>query len=209
MLWATSSLSALIYWGLSLRDGHSWGRSAVKGLALVPLVALALWQDAPLVALALALCSLGDVALSRPGDGAFLGGLVAFALGHLGWIMVFALRLGLDARYLAEPLAIGLLAGLAVLIVGVSRMIIPRAGALRLPVALYIGVIAAMSATAFATGAGLITAGAMLFALSDALLGLQAFFLTTGTRLERLANALIWPLYWSAIALLTLGALAA
>ena len=134
MLWAISSVSALIYWALTLRAGHSWGRSAVKGMALLPLVTLALWQDAPLVALALALCSLGDVILSRPGEGAFLAGLVAFALGHLGWIVVFANRPGLEAHRLNDPLAIVLLAGLAVLIVVVARRILPRAGALRLPV---------------------------------------------------------------------------
>ncbi|MEW9919014.1 lysoplasmalogenase family protein [Marimonas sp. MJW-29] len=209
MLWAASGVAALIYWGLSLREGHSWGRSAVKGLALLPLVALALGQDAPLVALALALCSLGDVTLSRPGQAAFLGGLVAFALGHLGWIAVFAFRLGLSTGDLATPVAALLLTGLALLIAAMSRLILPRAGALRLPVAVYTAVIAAMSVTAFATGEARVMAGAVLFAFSDALLGLQTFVLIAGTRPERLANALIWPLYWSAIALLTLGALAA
>lgn len=207
MLWAASGLAALIYWGLSLRDGHSWARSAVKGLALIPLVASALWQGAPLMALALALCSLGDVILSRPGQGAFLGGLVAFALGHLGWIAVFVISLAPDVSHLTSPLAIVLLVGLTVMIVAMARLILPRAGALRLPVTVYIAVIAAMSAVGFATGQHLIKAGALFFALSDALLGLQTFVLTAGTRRERLANALIWPLYWSAIALLTIGTL--
>ena len=58
MAWAVSGLAALIYWGLSLRPGHSWARSVVKGLAVLPLVPLALGQGAPVVALALTLWAL-------------------------------------------------------------------------------------------------------------------------------------------------------
>ena len=206
MLLALAGLAALVYWALTLRVGHSWARTGIKGLALLPLVVIALEQQAPLVALALALSSLGDMVLSRPGERAFLGGLVAFALGHLAWIAVFVWRLGVSAAPL--DLYWPLLAVLAALIVMMARILLPRAGALKVPVAVYILVIAAMSVTGVATGLGWIIAGAMLFAASDTLLGLQTFALTHASRAERLANALIWPLYWGAIVLMTMGALA-
>ena len=204
MLWAVAGLAALIYWVLSLRPGHQWVRTAVKGLAVLPLVPMALTHGAPLVALALFLCSLGDIVLSRPGERAFLGGLVAFALGHLGWIAVFV-TLGVSAA----PFAIfwPLLVTLAVLISVMIRLLLPRAGQLWGPVTAYIAVIAAMSVMAIATDNHRIIAGAVLFALSDTLLGMQTFVLTGGSPAERIANALIWPLYWTAIALMTVGAL--
>ena len=100
-----------------------------------------------------------------------------------------------------------LLAGLAALVIVMFRLLPPRAGALKAPVMGYIAVIAAMSVLAFATGNNWIIAGAVCFALSDTLLGLQTFVLTQTSPRERLANALIWPLYWAAIVLLTHGVL--
>jgi len=206
--WWVASGAALVYWVLSLRDGHGWLRRGIKGLAVAPLALMALTQGAPLVALALALCSLGDVVLSRPGQGAFLGGLIAFALGHIAWIVVFIAKFTVSPALLSDPVRLALLGALAVLAVFMARLLIPRAGTLKGPVAIYLGIIMVMAVTALATPPLLIVTGAMLFAVSDTLLGMQTFVLRHGIGRERIANALIWPLYWGAIALLTLGALA-
>lgn len=205
--WVVASGAALVYWMLSLKVGHGWLRSGIKGLTVAPLALMALIQGAPLVALALALCSLGDVVLSRPGQGAFLAGLIAFALGHLAWIVVFFANFTVSPALLSDPLRLGLLGALAVLAFFMARLLIPRAGPLKEPVAVYLGIIMAMAVTALATPPFVIVVGAMLFAASDSLLGLQTFVLQHGMGRERIANALIWPLYWAAIALLTLGAL--
>lgn len=209
MIWELTGAAAAVYWALSLTDGHSYFRSAVKGLAVFPLVFLALGAGLPLMALALALCSLGDVILSRPGTGAFLGGLIAFALGHLAWIAVFFIHLAPDPGQLTTPLALALLGGLGILAVVMARVLLPNAGDLRLPVAVYIGVIIAMGITGLMTAEALIVLGALAFSASDSLLGLQTFVWARGTRPERLANGLIWPLYWGAIVLLSLGTLGA
>ncbi len=204
MLWAVSTLAAAVYWVLSLGTSVSWTRSAIKGLAVAP---LAFGQGAHVVALALALCSLGDVILSRPGERAFLGGLIAFALGHLAWIAVFVMvGLSVPDAFVGGVPGV-LLVGWLILAGMMARVILPCAGALAGPVAAYILIIVAMGVTAVGTAISVLIGGAVLFAVSDVLLGLQAFVLTAGSRAERGANALIWPLYWGAIVLLTLGVL--
>ena len=207
MFWAIASGAALAYWVLSIGTGHPWWRTAVKGLAVAPLAVLALIQAMPIVALALILCSLGDMVLSRPGKGAFLGGLIAFALGHLVWIAVFFLNVSVTPEVLVEPVRVLFLCVLAVLALFMTRTLIPRAKDLKGPVAAYIIIIVAMGVAALATSSVTIIAGALLFAASDTLLGLQTFVLAGGTRQERMANALIWPLYWLAIAFLTIGSM--
>ncbi|MBM1557437.1 lysoplasmalogenase [Sulfitobacter mediterraneus] len=205
MIWALTGAAAAIYWALTLSEGHSVFRSAVKGLSVFPLAIAALVAGMPAMAMALALCSLGDVILSRPGDKAFLGGLIAFALGHLAWIAVFFIRLSPDPAHLSAPLAFALLLGLAVLAGVMVRVLLPNAGDLRLPVAVYIGIIIAMGICGLMTAVPLVVLGALAFAASDTLLGLQTFVLARGDRAERWANVLIWPLYWGAIVLLALG----
>ncbi|MBD3663759.1 lysoplasmalogenase [Sulfitobacter aestuariivivens] len=208
MLWAISGASALLYWGFSLREGTSWFRSSVKSLALVPLVVLALVLSAPLVAAALALCSLGDVFLSRSGERFFLAGLISFALGHLAWIAVFVLELGATPDQLNSVSM-----GLAVLAMSLHalfmiRVLLGRAGELRLPVAIYIAIIMTMGVAALATQSPMVIIGAVLFMASDTLLGLQTFILAKGGPFERAANILIWPLYWVAVAILASVSLA-
>lgn len=209
MSWLLTGAAAALYWVMSLTEGHGILRSLIKGLSVAPLAVFAYVQGAAAVAAALGLCALGDVVLSRPGERAFLGGLIAFALGHLAWIAVFAFYLGIDPARLWTPLMMLLIAGLVVLAVAMACLMLPKAAALKVPVGVYICIIIAMGLTAFATASGFVIAGAVLFACSDALLGLQTFVLTRGERPERLANALIWPLYWGAIVLLTLGAFSA
>ncbi len=206
MIWALCGAAATVYWVLSWADDHSWFRSAVKGLAVVPL-AIWVWPASPIAALALALCSLGDVVLSRPGERAFLGGLIAFALGHLVWIAAFHVEIGQTPALLGEvSRGIALLA-VTVLAVFMLKTLLPRAGALKVPVAVYIAIIIAMGVAALSTPSTALIAGAALFMASDTLLGMQTFALTKGSTGERCANTLIWPLYWGAIVLMTLGIL--
>lgn len=121
---------------------------------------------------ALALSLVGDVALMLPRE-RFVGGLVAFLLAHLAYIV----GLGLQA-----PSVGGVLLGL--LVVGtvlstVGRRIFDavrrdQPGLLG-PVAAYMVVISAMVVAAFATGQPLAMAGATLFYASDAMLAWNRF----------------------------------
>ena len=83
-----SPLCFLAYWiGYAARDEVSWPRSLLKTLAtLLPaLVGLAITRSGglQLIYLGLAFGALGDFALSRRGEPAFLAGMAAFVLGHL------------------------------------------------------------------------------------------------------------------------------
>ncbi|HHL22192.1 MAG TPA: lysoplasmalogenase, partial [Aliiroseovarius sp.] len=93
-LLAAGLVAALVYlvW---VGRGASAGRSVLK---TVPLAAFALWAwlaDAPgLLVVALVLSALGDLALSRPGERAFLAGLVAFAFAHVAYVVLFSMLAG-------------------------------------------------------------------------------------------------------------------
>ena len=178
-------------------------RSAVK-TASTALLALAVGLAGGPVALiaALALSSLGDLALSRSGDRAFLAGMAAFALAHLAYIAHF-FRLGAEPALLADPLRAAGLMGLLGLVAVAGPRFLRGAGALAVPVAGYIAVIAAMGATALALpGLSLPLLGAALFIASDLVLGEQTF----GTPRGPWADRALWALYWSAQAVFALSA---
>ena len=121
---------------------------------------------------ALALSLVGDVALMLPRE-RFVGGLVAFLLAHLAYVV----GLGLQAQGVVGAL-LGLLVVAAVLVT-VGRRVFgaARAGQRRLlgPVAAYMVVISAMVVAAFATGQPMAMAGAALFYASDANLAWDRF----------------------------------
>lgn len=124
-------------------------------------------------AIALLLSLAGDVFLMVPGD-RFVPGLVSFLLAHVAYV-VGLLQLDLSPPFLAVGLVV------AAVIIGVvgTRVI----GAVRssgddelvVPVAVYIGAIAAMTTAAFATGDGRAIVGALLFVSSDAMLAWDRF----------------------------------
>ncbi len=99
---------------------------------------------------------------------AFLGGLVAFLLGHVAYVVALALG-GLD-----RGVALGAAVALALPAAAVIRWLAPRAGRLARPVVAYVAVISAMVAAAVAHAAhtpdapGLALLGAALaFYVSD------------------------------------------
>ena len=75
-----SATLALVYLLFLTDAAPSTLRSVVKTGAVALLAISAL--PVPLLALALGLSALGDLALSRDGDRAFLAGVAAFALAH-------------------------------------------------------------------------------------------------------------------------------
>lgn len=117
----------------------------------------------------------GDVLLMLPG--LFIQGLVAFLIAHLAYIEVFRQRVGLFPRpaYLLLTLAIG-----AAMYAFLWQGGLPAP--LRMPVAAYVVVIAAMAAQALGRAAVLgdrasraVAVGACFFMLSDALLATNRF----------------------------------
>lgn len=193
---AIALICALAYWAIVARDTTSWGRSAVKTGATAALLVAGAQAAAPgLVLTGLALGVLGDFALSRPGQAAFLTGMAAFAAGHAAYVTHF--------WPLADPLPWPLWAALAVLFTTVAIWLDSRTGALRWPVRLYIAVIFGLC-TLFGLPRSHAPAplGAALFILSDLLLAIQLF----ATPRPAVARA-AWPAYWLGQALILWGSL--
>ena len=217
-----SPLCFLAYWiAYAAKDEVSWPRSLLKTLAtLLPaLVGLAITRSGglQLIYLGLAFGALGDFALSRRGEPAFLAGMAAFVLGHL--LYAYALWQRSQAMIAADlpgdsgsisALQILALALLAALMLSTELWLAPRTATLRWPVRGYVVVIGAMAATAILlapnSGHVLLRLGAALFVLSDGLLALRRFVVTAPVWQSRLSLAL-WPAYWLGQMLIAYGAI--
>ena len=150
-----------------------------------------------LVGVALALSLLGDICLMFDGDGWFAAGLGSFLLAHMGFIAAFlkGVPLAWPPAWTLLPLLYGL---------GLGAWLLPRAGSLRIPVALYCLVLLGMTLAAAlrlraldSQPALLAVAGALLFVVSDSSLALRKF---AGP--YRGAQALILSTYWVSIGLI-------
>jgi uncharacterized membrane protein YhhN len=134
----------------------------------------------------LVLCFVGDVLLLF--HEFFLSGLVAFLLGHLGFVAVFATR-NLDAqRFLVYGLVPITVFGL-----WVRSWLFHRAGKMLVPVAAYLVIILSMVGTAIAGSHGWVSvAAAVMFLLSDIGVARNRFIART------LVNRATLALYYAA-----------
>jgi uncharacterized membrane protein YhhN len=147
-----------------------------KPLTTLGAISIAVLADGPRSAtiaavVALTLCLVGDVAL-MPAIDRFVIGLAAFLLGHIAFMVMFALR-GFD-RWPMAGIAVG---GCAVLL-GIAAVPIVRGAAARglgVPVRAYLVVISAMTVVGWATGNWLIMLGVTAFIVSDSILGWGEF----------------------------------
>lgn len=146
---------------------------------------------------ALVLSLAGDVCLMFAGNAWFIGGLGSFLVAHGAFAAAF-----LHGIAAADPP--GWLAAVVFYAGGMLFVLLPRAGALKLPVLVYCLALAAMVFTAAARHEALADAaslrallGALLFMLSDSALGWRRF-----VGRYRGAQALILSTYWAAIGLI-------
>jgi uncharacterized membrane protein YhhN len=147
-----------------------------KPLTTLGAIAIAALADGPrsatiVTVVALALCLIGDVALLSVVD-RFVVGLAAFLLGHVAFVVMFALR-GFDRWRIAGVAVAG-----CALLLGTAAMPIIRGAAARgfgIPVRFYLAVISSMCIAGWATGNWLIMLGAAAFIVSDSILGWGQF----------------------------------
>jgi uncharacterized membrane protein YhhN len=149
-----------------------------KPLTMVALVCVALSLEPSsnparvflIVGLLLSLA--GDIFLMLPTD-LFVPGLASFLLAHIAYVFALAM-LGVTLGAMVTGVAV---AGIAALVLG--RRIVAGAAAvdpvLRVPVIAYMGAISTMVMFAFGTGAFFAIVGALLFFVSDAVLGWTRF----------------------------------
>lgn len=177
-LWVSAFLVVALADWYAVAAGRRAAERVLKPLALVLLIAVAVSfgaiEDGVGVAVLIALgCGLlGDVLLLRTDQTSFMAGLAAFLVGHLAYALAIV-----TAGLTPSVLVPGLIA-LALVVVG--RRIVAgahRAGgsALAVAVTAYIVVIGAMTALAAMSPWSEVFAGAVLFLVSDAILGWTRF----------------------------------
>lgn len=204
-LWWAAGLCAALY-GLALAGRPpSFSRTLVKTAATLALAALAYLQSGgPWLALALALCAIGDACLAGDPRRWLPFGLAAFLAGHLVYALLFWRERGPAGPlvWIAAPLVV--LAALALL-----ARLWGKLGRLKPAVIAYALAIVAMVTTSLLLP-GLrwpAAAGALAFMASDGVLSLELF---RGARLlgsPRLTAWTVWFLYFGGQALITYGML--
>lgn len=154
-----------------------WKPLASLAFVAVPFLTGAVASDTPEVArwiaAGLVLGAIGDVLLMFESQRAFLGGLVAFLLGHLAYVVAFA-RTVPPARWI-EGGMIAVVAATLVAAAIVLRWLWPRLGAMRVPVIGYVAVITSMVVGGIAVATPLATAGAIAFYASDLAVAREKF----------------------------------
>jgi uncharacterized membrane protein YhhN len=200
-----SGLAAIWFLACFCYRPHSWAKSVVKTVAVGGLAVAVMIGGGPvLLWLGLILGAVGDFCLSRPGQRAFLLGLVAFALAHLAYL---ALMLAMGAKMAVTPATMAVM----VAALGMGLLLFRRAGDLRWPVAGYVAVIAAMAVAALGLPdvRWLGTLAALSFVLSDAILGLEMFVLPAAHPARKITPFGVWTTYWLAqmLFLVSLGGL--
>jgi uncharacterized membrane protein YhhN len=170
-----TALAAITNWYSRVKVNDRIERIS-KPLTTIGAIAIAALADGPrsatiVAVVALVLCLIGDVAL-LPAVDQFVVGLAAFLLGHIAFIVMFALR-GFD-RWTVSGVAI---VGVAALLVAAAVPIVRGASAkgLGIPVRAYLVVISSMCVLGWATGNWLIMVGATAFIVSDSILGWGQF----------------------------------
>jgi alkenylglycerophosphocholine hydrolase len=151
-----------------------------------------------LTLVALGFCLVGDIALLGVVD-RFVVGLASFLVAHVLFTASFVAD-GITTPWLAVPVVV--VAGPALVIVGRrvvpgSRAVDPRFGG---PVLAYLGVISAMTIVAAMTGNPWAIVGALVFCLSDAVLGWGRF-----VRSARYTAVVVMVTYHSAITMLAVA----
>ncbi|MFD1216974.1 lysoplasmalogenase [Microbulbifer celer] len=189
-----------VYMALNAAGIDGLWMAALKIVPIATLFALAARHltgaTRTLCLVALAFSALGDVLLAVPFADHFTFGLGAFLLAQLTYTLTFARNARFSLCLAGRAFSILVAAGL------LAAQILPAAGDLMLPVALYIAAISAMalSAAAHKGASSLLFAGALAFMASDALIAINRFLGPVP-----LAGTWIMLTYYGAQALLVTG----
>ena len=178
-------------------------RSLTKTAAVALLALAAAMLGAPvLLVLALGACAVGDFCLSRDGETYFMGGVGAFALGHLAYITLFLGLAESDPSHLLQMPQLMLVLVLICIGAAMAVLLVPRAGALKGAVLCYIPIILGMGVAALTVpGQGVLIwllPAALLFILSDMVLAVETFVLKPDHPARRVTSYVVWVTYWGA-----------
>ncbi|MEL7449368.1 MAG: lysoplasmalogenase [Pseudomonadota bacterium] len=196
---ALAVLTGVLYGAVFHLREPSVPRTVVKALTVTLLAVSVLLADGPpwLVA-ALALSAVGDAAISRDGEAAFLVGLGSFLVAHVLYVVLFVTTIAdwtMDARAWTQCAVLVAVAGL------LMTRLWPHLGDMRIPVVYYMVAILAMGGTAALLPASLKLAnvGAIAFVASDCVLAIELFL----KRQNSLTSQFVWFSYFLAQLLIT------
>ena len=189
-LLVTLSLAAsILYFANLLPDNVVW-----KGLSVSPLALLALLERERLLGLALALGSLGDVLLGLS-PSLFVAGLFAFLIGHVVYTVLWVRNWPRPLR--PQWTSLGML---WICASAVCLWLLPFLGAMAVPVFFYMLAITTMVTAAIVTRITWVMLGAVLFFVSDSLLGINRFWKPLPYR-----EVLVWATYYLGQLAIALG----
>jgi len=176
------------------------GSVLLKTLSVATLAAIAFrssasalkWApDNVILGMALAFSSMGDALLDLGPERFFIGGLLAFLVAHLIYILLFV-------RNRARPLKptgwqLAFVAAVLVYSVLLSQWLAPGLGALAWPVMIYVCVITVMVVSAILAGFSKpwVCSGVILFLISDSILAVNKFKSPV-----LLGGYLVWATYY-------------
>jgi uncharacterized membrane protein YhhN len=201
------SLLLAVLYGFAVSRPVSLRRTIVKTGSVALLALLAALEGGPaLLVAALVLSAIGDACLAHDGERPFLAGLASFLAGHLAYVALFWTTGGGIAAIVSDPpriiITLALVAAVALVLIRLWPAI---EAAMRPPVAFYCAAILAMGVVSLTQSGLTVTAGAVLFMASDALLAMGRFVVAHDDERQAWIRPLVWTLYYAAQLVLTLS----
>ncbi len=193
-LWGLSAACALAYGLIFVERPPSALRALIKCGAVGALAVIAYLEGgSPLLAIALAFCTLGDAFLAGDPKRWLPLGLAAFLIGHGIYVPLLGAH-GASPDTVFWISALGVLAAAGLML----RALRASLGPLRLPVIAYVAAIVCMVLAALLLPLRFwpAIAGALAFMASDAILSLDLFKQAKLFGSPRLTAWAIWFLYW-------------
>jgi uncharacterized membrane protein YhhN len=167
-LMTTVGLAALLYGEWKDNPGL---RAAGKPFASLGFIVAAIGFGAlesrygNIILIGLILGAIGDVCLLGQAKQYFIAGLVSFLLGHVAYVVAFS------SLPISVPPALMAAAVMTAVMAMIARWVFPHAPDMRVPIGIYMLVIAAMCVVAIGAGAAgapwMIPVGAVMFTASD------------------------------------------
>ncbi len=152
----------------------------------------------PLLGSALAASSAGDTFLAVDSEKTFMAGVGSFAVAHILYIILFLQHPQSDWNLLTIGFSLYAAITILCLITAMAIILWPRAGDLRIPVMIYIPIIAAMGLSALTINNPMIIGAAALFMLSDTVLALETFVIDDNSPIKKIMPFTVWLTYWPA-----------
>ncbi|KAB5529011.1 YhhN-like protein [Coniochaeta sp. 2T2.1] len=195
-----TSLSASLLYLQCVHTRPSVWRMSVKAGSTALLSALSTTQNGPLLlSAALLLGAAGDAFLAWDGDTTFLCGLGSFLAAHILYIILFAQRGSGKARILGSSwrmvAASFLVCAFAPIML--SALMPKVARDLRLPILVYTSAIIMMVLTALTLDNPVLVSGAICFTVSDAVLSVDKFLVSSTSAHRHWMPYAVWILYYA------------